>query len=309
MVEKSGKPRKARAANGPGAPQERPAAGAPAAGGGRAAGGAQAASGPRTADDGRTPTGPRTADDGRTPTGPRTADDGGATAGTRTAGGKQGARRPAAAAGKAGYHHGDLRNALITAAVELAVDGGPERVVLREAARRVGVSPTAAYRHFDGQAALLHAVKVRGQVALADALEQAADQVPEAADPGESAGQRFLAIGRAYVHFAIERPGLYRSAFCRIPGSPDDSWTGTEPGTSEPQFRSFNLLSASLDDLVATGRMPARRRPAAESPAWAMVHGLADLILDGPLAQLPAAEREAVIEGSVATLLAGLVAP
>lgn len=50
--------------------------------------------------------------------------------------------------GRSRYHHGDLRNALIEAAVELATEGGPERVVLREAARSVGVSPTAAYRHF-----------------------------------------------------------------------------------------------------------------------------------------------------------------
>ncbi|WP_307826710.1 TetR/AcrR family transcriptional regulator [Streptomyces pactum] len=208
---------------------------------------------------------------------------------------------------KSGYHHGDLRNALIAAAVELAVEGGPERVVLREAARRVGVSPTAAYRHFDGQAELLHAVQVAGQVALADALEAGAAQVP--GDPEEVAEERFMAMGRAYIHFAMERPGLYRSAFCRIPGSPDDAWTGTRPGGSEPQYRAFNLLSSALDELLATGRMPAHRRPTAEASAWAMVHGMADLVLDGPFSLLPEGEREAVIDGAVRTVLAGLLAP
>lgn len=233
----------------------------------------------------------------------------GRTAGRTAAKAAAGRTPGTAAAGKAGYHHGDLRNALIAAAVELAVDGGPERVVLREAARRVGVSPTAAYRHFDGQADLLYAVQVSGQVALADAMEEGAARAPGSDDPGEAAEQRFMAIGRAYIHFAMERPGLYRSAFCRIPGSADDSWTGTEPGGSEPQYRAFNLLSAALDDLVAHARMPAHRRPSAEATSWAMVHGLADLILDGPLALLPDDKREAVIASAVYTTLAGLLTP
>ena len=65
------------------------------------------------------------------------------------------------------YHHGDLANALTAAATELARDGGPEAVVLREAARKVGVSATAAYRHFAGHGDLIHAVKELAQERLA----------------------------------------------------------------------------------------------------------------------------------------------
>src|SRR5579859_1009447 len=69
--------------------------------------------------------------------------------------------------GRGRYHHGDLANALTQAAVALAREGGPDAVVLREAARRVGVSPAAAYRHFAAHDDLLYAVKLQAQQALA----------------------------------------------------------------------------------------------------------------------------------------------
>ncbi|HEV7626499.1 MAG TPA: helix-turn-helix domain-containing protein, partial [Streptomyces sp.] len=92
------------------------------------------------------------------------------------AAGGRGASR-SARAGKSAYHHGDLRNALIEAATDLARDGGPEAIVLRAVARRVGVSPTAAYRHFAGQAELLHAVKELGQQRLTESMEAAGESL------------------------------------------------------------------------------------------------------------------------------------
>ncbi|WP_274564120.1 TetR/AcrR family transcriptional regulator [Streptomyces spiramyceticus] len=214
--------------------------------------------------------------------------------------------------GKAGYHHGNLRNALIRAAVELAADGGPEKVVLREAARRVGVSPTAAYRHFAGQAELLHAVKIHGQQALADSMEKAADEAPPSTDPGEAAELRLSAIGRGYVRFALTQPGLYRSAFCPPvagEGEAKGEWTGVAAPGDDPEYRAFVLLTGALDALVAAGRMPERNRPAAEAAAWAGVHGLSLLILDGPMRHLPDAERDAVIERTLRMIVSGMVAP
>ncbi|GAA1361195.1 TetR/AcrR family transcriptional regulator [Streptomyces beijiangensis] len=212
--------------------------------------------------------------------------------------------------GKSGYHHGDLRNALITAAVELATDGGPEKVVLREAARRVGVSPTAAYRHFAGQADLLYAVKVHGQQALADSMEQAAAEAPRSEDPGEAAELRLAAIGRGYVRFALRQPGLYRAAFCSPHLISDEKeWGGVTPAGTEPEYRAFVLLTDALDALVASGRMPEGNRPAAEAAAWAAVHGLCMLILDGPMRRLPDPVREVVVERTVAMVTAGLIAP
>jgi AcrR family transcriptional regulator len=219
-----------------------------------------------------------------------------------------------ASGSRSAYHHGDLRNALVAAAVELASDGGPERVVLREVARRVGVSPTAAYRHFDGQGGLMYAVKVRGQEALAESMEDAAARIPEARDPGVAAERRFTALGRGYVRFALRRPGLFRSAFCRIPdaegaeGEPRD-WTEVPPADGEPRYRALGLLTAVLDELVAHGRMPAHRRPAAEVTAWSTVHGLSVLLMEGPLSRLPDEQGDAVLEHALSTVLAGLAAP
>ncbi|WP_371549087.1 TetR/AcrR family transcriptional regulator [Streptomyces sp. NBC_00554] len=207
--------------------------------------------------------------------------------------------------GKSRYHHGDLRNALIEAALELAAEGGPERVVLREAARSVGVSPTAAYRHFSGQVDLLEAVKTRGQLALADSMVEAVRALPALDDPGEEAVRRTEAIGRGYVRFAIEHPGLYRTAFCRT--TPEDGdFAGLEIPEERPEFAAFALLSETLDVLAATGRMRPENRPAAEVAAWSTVHGLSLLILDGPLAHLPADQRDAVIERTLTAIVAGL---
>ncbi|NGO07658.1 TetR/AcrR family transcriptional regulator [Streptomyces sp. HC44] len=209
--------------------------------------------------------------------------------------------------GKTRYHHGDLRNALIGAAVELAAEGGPERVVLREAARSVGVSPTAAYRHFSGQGDLLHAVKVRGQQAIAASMAKAVAALPQLDDPGEEAVRRTEAIGRGYVRFAIEHPGLYRTAFCRTTPEEADDFTGLEAPDDRPSLAAFVELSDTLDALVATGRMRPENRPAAEVAAWSAVHGLSLLILDGPLARLPADQRDAVVERTLTTIVAGLV--
>ncbi|MCI3223604.1 TetR/AcrR family transcriptional regulator [Streptomyces sp. NP-1717] len=212
---------------------------------------------------------------------------------------------------KAGYHHGDLRNALITAGVELATDGGPAKVVLREAARRAGVSPTAAYRHFAGQGDLLFAVKIHAQQLLADAMERVAAGLPADDRPGAAAERRLAAIGRGYVGFALEHPGLFRTAFSHaVPGTGEDTgWGGVTPPADNPQYRSYNLLSRALDELVATGRMPAPNRPGAEAAAWSTAHGLAMLLLDGPMARLPAADRDAVIGRTTDTIVAGLLVP
>ncbi|MDG9701309.1 TetR/AcrR family transcriptional regulator [Streptomyces sp. DH37] len=213
--------------------------------------------------------------------------------------------------GRSGYHHGDLRNALVEAATDLARDGGPEAVVLRAAARRVGVSPTAAYRHFAGQADLLNAVKERGQRWLAETMERTAGETGGGEDAGRAAEERVKALGRGYVAFALAEPGLFRTAFRHDPaaaGAP----SGAAPAAGDPDgwaFRSFRLLVGALDALVDTGRMPAERRPGAEITAWSAVHGLAVLLLDGPLSRVAPEQREALVEGALSTVIGGLTAP
>ncbi|NUR28185.1 MAG: helix-turn-helix transcriptional regulator, partial [Catenulispora sp.] len=88
---------------------------------------------------------------------------------------------------RASYHHGDLRNALMDSAVELARLGGPAAVVLREVARRVGVSATAAYRHFSAADELIDEVKHAALARLAEAIEGTVAAVPTDGDPGDVA--------------------------------------------------------------------------------------------------------------------------
>ncbi|MFH8725032.1 TetR/AcrR family transcriptional regulator [Streptomyces termitum] len=196
------------------------------------------------------------------------------------------------------YHHGDLRNALVCAAVDLATEGGPERVVLREAARRVGVSPTAAYRHFDGRGELLRTVRAHARTRLADAMERAAAREPGADDPVLAAERRLGALCRGYVGFAVEHPGLYRAAFQTVRPTGNPVPAARPP---ETEIRAFALLAEALEALGRTGG----RRCAAGAAAWSAVHGLSLLLLEGPLRRLPAQRRDDVVAATLAMVVAG----
>ncbi|OBI53191.1 TetR/AcrR family transcriptional regulator [Mycobacterium sp. E787] len=182
----------------------------------------------------------------------------------------------AAPAGKKGYHHGALQSALIEASIALAREGGPDRVILREAARAAGVSHSAAYRHFADREALLAEVSRFARHELAEQMRQ---RVNRSTDPRK----RLRAVGTAYIDFAISEPGLFRTAFTSHPA------TSAEPtdATADP----FEVLGQVLDEAQAAGLLDARRRQGAEVAAWSAVHGLAGLLLDGPLPASPAAIR------------------
>ncbi|SEC03360.1 TetR/AcrR family transcriptional regulator [Streptomyces sp. TLI_105] len=212
---------------------------------------------------------------------------------------------PATSAGKT-YHHGDLRNALICAAVDLATEGGPERVVLREAARRVGVSPTAAYRHFDGRGELLRTVRTHARRELAAAMERAAAREPGADDPGLAAERRVTALCRGYVGFAVEQPGLYRAAFCVPRPAAADEPLSARP-SAEPEIRAFTLLREALEALTRQGAARPGVRPTAAA-AWSAVHGLSLLLVDGPLRRLSAQGRSVVVEATLAMVVSGAAA-
>ncbi len=207
--------------------------------------------------------------------------------------------------GRAGYHHGDLPNALADAATDLARGGGPEAVVLREAARRVGVSAAAAYRHFVGHGELLQAVKQRALAALADAMQDGLDSGEPLADPADDAVRRFRNLGRAYVRFALDNPGLFHTAFCRPDGVPGDVDVTARIAASRP----YQILSGSLDELVAAGLLDAPRRPLASIAFWAAVHGLATLLVDGPLAALTEPEQAGAIQWTLDILIGGIGSP
>src|SRR6201997_2674796 len=106
---------------------------------------------------------------------------------------------------KAPYHHGDLRSALVRAAMELLEEGGEAELSLRAVARRAGVSPAAPYRHYADREALVSAVAAVGYRELAERLG--------AAHPAPSTRDQLADVAVAYVRFALDRPALFRIMF------------------------------------------------------------------------------------------------
>lgn len=177
------------------------------------------------------------------------------------------------------YHHGDLRQALLEKALALIAERGPEGFSLREAAREVGVSPAAAYRHFADKPALVVALAAEGHGLLAVAMEKGAAKVPEDGGTAARAVSRLLAIGQSYVEFAVKNPSFFRVMF-----GPAVKAKEFAPCASPATGRdSYEILGAILDELVEAGAMPAERRPGAEIAIWSAVHGLATLVVDGAL--------------------------
>jgi len=187
---------------------------------------------------------------------------------------------PPASPTRSTYRHGDLRRALLDAGIELARGGGPEAVVLREATRRAGVVPNAAYRHFGSRQELLQAVRAAALAALAAAMEAELARQRQRRREADYARASLRAVGTAYLRFALDETGLFRTAFGRPLPAPDAAPADKAgPGGLNP----FELLGVALDRMVQAGVLAAERRPGAEYLAWSAVHGLALLLVDGPL--------------------------
>jgi AcrR family transcriptional regulator len=186
------------------------------------------------------------------------------------------------------YRHGDLRRALLDAGIELARSGGPDAVVLREATRRAGVVPNAAYRHFASRQELLQAVRSAALSALAVAMEAELAGV-RCKRPADFARESLRATGIGYLRFAQTETELFRTAFA----IPEELRGVAVPGgAGNSGLNPFQLLGAALDRLVEAGVLPAERRPGAEYLAWSAVHGLAMLIIDGPLRRFTRAQMQ-----------------
>lgn len=198
---------------------------------------------------------------------------------------------------RAPYHHGNLREALVEAAVEVVREGGPEALALRELARRVGVSHAAAYRHFADREALVDAVAERAMVALL-AVVHARLAAVEEVDPVARARRRLVQIGVGYVDFALTEPGLFRLLFTAYPEPPE----GKDPDGEDP----YSMLNAALDELVAVGYLDPRDRPGAEVTCWSAVHGFSVLNVEGPLRGMAAHDRDAALTGLLLGIDRGL---
>ena len=185
---------------------------------------------------------------------------------------------------KRGYHHGNLKEALIEAARRFIAERGLSGFTLVDAAKLVGVSPAALYRHFSGREALVAEVAGRGFDQLAERLARALR------GPGTPI-ERFTRMGEAYLSFAEEEPGFYAAMFAPAaaepeapPRTPPGPW-GPPPGKDE-QPGTFNLLVNALMMTFPEGFDGVDPRFVALE-VWALSHGIATLSAAGQLPKGP----------------------
>ena len=198
--------------------------------------------------------------------------------------------------GSRGYHHGNLKEALLRAALELIAKKGPAGFTFAEAARWAGVSPAAPYRHFRDRDELLANLALRGFERFAIVLEQAWD---------DGRPRPFTALdrlGKAYLEFARAEPAYYSAMF------EAGISLSTNPELHEAAERAFAVLRGASEMLCA--QMPPQSRPPVLMVAlhiWSMSHGIASLFGRGDAARrtLPMSPEE-LLEAAVLVYLRGL---
>ena len=167
---------------------------------------------------------------------------------------------------KKDYHHGDLRRALIEAAVETIAKRGVDALNLRRLASEIGVTTGAPYHHFANREQLLRAIAEDGFARLGAQLIAARDAAPA------EAGAKLVALGVAYVGFAKANPGHFRAMF-----------RGDASRPTEPGLRAYGLLRDAVIDCQQEGTAPAGDPAPLVMTAWSAVHGFATLWVDGAL--------------------------
>lgn len=198
--------------------------------------------------------------------------------------------------GRRGYHHGNLREALIRAALDLIAEKGPAGFTFADAARSAGVSSAAPYRHFRDRDALMADVARRGFEMLEAELTRAWDEGrPEPIAAFERAG-------RAYLDFAKREPAFYSAMF--EAGLPPDA----DLEMRQAGDRAFGVLRGAAESICAL--LPAQRRPPASMVAlhvWSLTHGIASLFGRGDAARrkLPMSPED-LLEAGVLVYLRGL---
>lgn len=180
------------------------------------------------------------------------------------------------------YHHGDLRTALLGAAMDLLEEDGGG-LSLRAVARRAGVSPTAPYRHFADKEALESELAAQGFTELGQRLG--------AEGPQQATPEDFATLAVNYVRFALDRPALFRLMF----GNP---CANTEDARAVAAARLGEFVLARV-----SRTFPQADAEALATAGWALVHGLAFLHLDGKLPAANAEEVEARVTSAISAIL------
>ncbi len=196
---------------------------------------------------------------------------------------------------KQGYHHGNLRQALVEAALALIAEKGPQGFTLSEAAKAVDVTPAAVYRHFAGRDQLIAEVARQGYVIFAALMEFAYD------GGKPTALAAFEATGRAYLAFARKYPGHYMAMF--ESGLNVNAW----PDLALVAQKARDVLERAAAQL-AQNLDPPRRPPASMVSAhiWAMSHGVVELFMRGqPGAKSPFTPED-LLEAGIGIYLRGL---
>ncbi|MDD9978124.1 MAG: TetR/AcrR family transcriptional regulator [Boseongicola sp.] len=196
---------------------------------------------------------------------------------------------------KRGYHHGDLRNALVEAAIELIKEKGPTGFTLSEAAKQAGVTPAAVYRHFEGREDLIAEAARQGYEIFADLMEYAYDS----GQPSDLAS--FEATGRAYLAFANKYPGHYVAMF------ESGISINRTPELAAVAQRAFAVLEKAADRL--SEHIPPEMRPPPQmfsAHIWAMSHGVVELFARSAPGTKSPFPPEDLLETGIGIYLRGL---
>lgn len=197
--------------------------------------------------------------------------------------------------GRRGYHHGNLKRALVDATLSLIEEKGPQGFTMAEAAKAAGVSPAAPYRHFSGKEELIAEIAREGFEIFADLMEFAKSR------GAPSALAAFEATGRAYLAFARKHPGHYIAMFesgLRI---------SADPALALASERAMSVLLRATEELMA--HIPLNRRPPSTMVSqhiWAMSHGVVELFARGEPGSRAPYTPEDLLESGIGVYLRGL---
>lgn len=186
------------------------------------------------------------------------------------------------------YHHGNLREALIEAALKLIAETGAKGFTLRELARRAGVSHNAPYRHFESKDELLSAVAAQG-------FEELDESMKSAARRESTSLEQWRATGIAYIDFALRRPEHFTVMF--------DEDVQERTGAGE---RAFLTLVSFVEACERSGDIPAGDPIPTAMAAWAIVHGIAKLAVAHRLGDLSKPQIRAFARSTLDAWLRGL---
>ncbi|MFK8076189.1 MAG: TetR/AcrR family transcriptional regulator [Granulosicoccus sp.] len=198
---------------------------------------------------------------------------------------------------KGTYHHGNLADSLLDAVDELASQFGLEAVTLRACAKKIGVSPSSAFRHYSDKRDLLTAFATRALRQLASELSaanQKASEVKKDADAATNA-DALVAVGLAYISFAIDKPAFFRAMW-----NEETLYTNDESYVAAADKLGSYLKGGFADAIVDTDPDSLSSE---ELIAWSSVHGLANLFVDGPIGKHLSREQKLTMATDMLTTL------